>query len=783
MSKTITKEKKSPTLKESTKKSHEIPILIFAAAFLVIDFLPYFGCLDVIAPQFVYLSVLNFLIGIYIYNNRDLIPDNLISIFRKSTVLKLYLIFILICGISVVFAVNFSVSVISFMQLLVGLITTINLAILFYGRLHLVFKISILFALNVLFLGLMQIKDLFTASSILSGLYQFKGNTGNVNFLAASFNVKIPFILIGLLYFNGFKKWFLSLVLFIGATCIFLSASRGAYLGLIFQLLIFLIYYLKVNSFSKSSLLNLSYLIIPLALSFYTSNSIFNASKASLSAGDSRYASVTDRLAQINQDGSVPITEQQGRLAYWKNALIMISKSPIVGVGVGNWPMESMAYEGKLMNNVEFSGHAHNDLLEIATESGILNGIVFAVILFSLLIINFKRVSSSHDQQTTFIALLCLMLLMPYGADVMFSFPLYRPPMVICISLMLAFTIINTNKTYVPSSFINTKDFTIIVLIISLTTIYFAHSNLKAYQFEKEMKEDFFKPEHEQRMTGNDILKNAPKFPNSVMMSAEPYARYAGILFYKKKDFAMAEKCFLESQKINPHMQVDNWFMHLIAKEKGQIDTAYRLVKASFYKRPRNNAFYLDALNMATLKKDTLEMLKIHNTLNSVKPLPSNWINTSNSLFNAGYSAGNLILFINNGLKAFPSDVTLLERKRFFENSGSANLIGLAESYTSQLKFDKALAIYKKLIINSPNDKTMLMNIGICYFKLQQFPKAINYFMKTLNSPEITSGLTEYYLGISYLNLKDKANGCNYLNLAKAKNYPGIDALLQQYCK
>ena len=47
-------------------------------------------------------------------------------------------------------------------------------------------------------------------------------------------------------------------------------------------------------------------------------------------------------------------------------------------------------------------------------------------------------------------------------------------------------------------------------------------------------------------------------------------------------------------------------------------------------------------------------------------------------------------------------------------------------------------------------------NIGFCYFKLNQFKTAIIYLEKTVNSPSLTAGKTEFLLGASYLNTQNK---------------------------
>ena len=121
-------------------------------------------------------------------------------------------------------------------------------------------------------------------------------------------------------------------------------------------------------------------------------------------------------------------------------------------------------------------------------------------------------------------------------------------------------------------------------------------------------------------------------------------------------------------------------------------------------------------------------------------------------------------------------------RSKQLEMSGT-NTIALATQYAADLKFDKALIYFKKAAKDNPNDIVITQNIGICYFQTKQFKSAINYLEKTLNSPLLVDGKTEFVLGVAYLNTNNKEKGCKYLILAENKNYPGAAKIVAQYCK
>ena len=190
----------------------ELITLFFTIGFLIIDFLPQFRSIEIIGPQYFYLSILNILIGIFIYNNPSIIPQNLISIYKKSYLIKAYLLFLLFCGISLFAARNLSLGIVSITRLIIAFFTLINFSILLYNRLNLIYKIIFFIGISVLiqsFLELYNFVQISKTSSILNALSTLKGNTGNINIFSASLSIKIPFLLIGIFHFTEWKKWLL----------------------------------------------------------------------------------------------------------------------------------------------------------------------------------------------------------------------------------------------------------------------------------------------------------------------------------------------------------------------------------------------------------------------------------------------------------------------------------------------------------------------------------------------------------------------------------------------
>jgi hypothetical protein len=108
----------------------EFITLFFISCFILIDFLPQFRSIEIIGPQYIYLSFLNIIIGIYFYKNPEQISIDLIQILKKNYLIKAYLIFLLLSSASIFIAQNISLGIYSISRLFIGLCTLLNLSIL-----------------------------------------------------------------------------------------------------------------------------------------------------------------------------------------------------------------------------------------------------------------------------------------------------------------------------------------------------------------------------------------------------------------------------------------------------------------------------------------------------------------------------------------------------------------------------------------------------------------------------------------------------------------------------
>ncbi|PBJ15695.1 O-antigen ligase family protein [Flavobacterium sp. ACN6] len=748
-------------------------VLAVISSLLAIDFFPYFKTLEIINPQFFYLSVINILLGLYFYFNSNTTSASIFPLLKRNIIFKFYCAFIIISGISIFAAKNTSLVYTKLTELVIIFCLFINLTILLKDKLDILYKIILAVGISAFLQSWQQLCNFIIIprnASIIDLLSTIKGNTGNINIIAASLTIKVPFLLLGITHFSAYKKWLLIIALFSVTSVIFLTGARTPLINLFLIYSIYSIYLLK-KSFTKSSFIKIIYLILPVLTAILFANSIFEKSK-----DNGRYQSLENRVSQINtKDAS-----SQARLEYWGNAVEITKKNPILGIGLGNYQVESIPYERTFSNDVTVSLHTHNDFLEIASETGIVNGLIYFSIFVFLFFFNLKNVLISKESSKKTTELLTLLIVVVYGVDSFFNFPMYRPTMSIFFCLMVALTIINssnyqdlrgnTNKVKIASR---------VLIALSIIACYSAFLICRASNLEYLIAGDNINLNNKGLLSGDEVVKRIPSYPN-VFSSSEAFYEYAGIYYIREENYEKALKCFSKAAKINPYSGRIDFYKQVISSKKGNIDSAYFYAKRAFYTRPRNKAIYKSAMNFAIRKRDTLEILKEHSLYNKFRKEPDTWVTAFYGLQSSGADRNRLLNFINQGLKNFPNDSTLLKQKNNFVVT---NYIEEGQKAGAEGKRDKEMEIYLKALKIDPENIYVLQNIGFCYFNTGKNDLAVKYFKKALEHPGLKGGKTEFFIAVCYLYKNEKDNACKYFNLAKSKNYPGAHQYTPQYCK
>jgi O-antigen ligase len=360
------------------------------------------------APQYLYLTVTQLLISIYLIliKKEDLIKLNFIDIS--------YIIFLFFSLVSFFKSVNINESIVEFTQFLTLFITYYNLKILFKDlpkkqQIFLTFY-TVLVTIESLVILSIFIEN-YSFEFGIGRIRILEGLSSNINISSFSLLIKVPFLIyifskVSTLYYKFAVTLILSIVIF----CIVILASRGALIGLLIiliGLLIFEIYQKNRKEFKfklSSIFLSILSFVFVLQYSLYTKNTA---------------------LISLNRISNLIDTSSSDRIDYYKTAIELFSENPILGVGIGNWKIVSIKNLGSKIYNYTIPYHVHNDILQIFSETGLIGGISFFMILMLPIIFLIKYCWDKRSLNE--IAPFLLLAFVIHLLDSNLNFPRIRP--------------------------------------------------------------------------------------------------------------------------------------------------------------------------------------------------------------------------------------------------------------------------------------------------------------------------------------------------------------------
>ena len=119
---------------------------------------------------------------------------------------------------------------------------------------------------------------------------------------------------------------------------------------------------------------------------------------------------------------------------------------------------------------------------------------------------------------------------------------------------------------------------------------------------------------------------------------------------------------------------------------------------------------------------------------------------------------------------------------------GNVNF-ALAKTYQEKAKmsydkeeFNEALNFYSQAASYDPNEYTYFENLGVIYFKLDNYELAIENFEKVIDSFPKFSGKSLYYKAVISLDLGREKEMCVLLRKSFSNNFKPAQNLLKKYC-
>lgn len=751
----------------------------FFILFLFADFVSGHGSVESHTTRYVYLSGINILLLTYLLYTKQY--KGLIDIKNLRLPFILYTCFIFLSGLSFFGSANLPESIINFTYLIIVFTAVVLCCVLIkehqYIIKHLIFLVILIVcyqSLQIFFALLKLAANNFTYVAFVNLL---KSNFGNINVLAASLTLKTPFLLFGFLFYNNWKKYVSAIAYLVSIIVILLISARASFISIfMIHVTFFFLYFLYFEKEKKVKIINSVIVIGLLSLSVVSANFYFKNIQ-----NVDRFSSVQNRIKDIkanDNDGGANL-----RLGFWHNGLELMTEHPVFGIGIGNWKISALPLEKGLIDKSDTSVHCHNDFIEIASETGILNGLIFIAIFVTIFFVALKNLRNSDEMLPKTANLLSILLLISYVIDSFFNFPLYIPSSQIYLVLIFVFTFIGAQNSK-KSSPLQLQYLILFLTVSGIAAGYVSYQVYKSFVIVQKVRADFMNKEYQ--LKSSDLLGLTDEATFVVNYTATPFPEYLARYYINEKQYDKAIVCIKKAAKINPYLGHDDWQRYKIYMTKKQYDSAYYYVNEATHKRPRNNIFYKGKLDVLNIQKDGKEIVTSFNLLREYHGQQSDdYFHTARILKALNYNPNEVTQILDEGIEKFPTDTLLINLKTAVPSKRelAVNQIKLAGAAFAANKNEEALQHYLEAIKIDPDNIIVVQNIGIIYAKLKKQPQAIPYLLQALNSGKFTDGKTEYVLGVCYVELSNKEKACEYMKMAASKNFSNAAVFVKDNCK
>ena len=756
------------------KNFNTVMTICLVITLALIPFVPTFRVIDMVAPQYLYLSITQFLIAGFLLKTKKgkEIAFNLVDIS--------YVLFLLFGLISFLKSYNLTESIIEWSQFLTLFITYFNLKILF-NSLENKKKIFLLIFLSLVVIESLVILNVFIQNySLTEGLGRIRllsGLSSNQNIGAFSLLIKVPIVLF--LYQKSKKsifKIFLGILFSIIVFDILVISSRAAIIGLIFTVATVFIYEI-FKSKDHGFKFKLSVIFSPLLILIFLFQSFLYTNNENLS--------VTNRISSY-QDDSV-----DKRVSYFKSAANLFLKNPIAGIGIGNWKIVSIDDLKEEITEYQVPYHTHNDLLQIASEIGIFGFLSFFFIVFTPIIYLLKNFF--YRKELNEITPFLLIAFMIYFWDSNINFPRLRPYSQMNFIFILSFF---------SSYYQQLKEYKVIrikrimyVFMALLLPLNFVHSKIFiSYQNMTYLYYDFNENQNNLEADLEVVKEYQDTFPN-INTTAIPLKIAKANYFLQNQDYLKAQELIKEGQKHNPFLGLGDLLMSKIYYVKGQKDSALYYIERAYKKIPLNSghvALYQTILEERDDKVKEDEVFERTKTLKS-KVLWTNHflmvVKDSSKSNNDSFTEKDK-KNIKEAIDIFPKNPFFISASLIINNGLEAPKLAvdydkIASYHYSEKEYLKAIKNWNKAseIINA--EDSYILNIAVCYNELEDYSSAVKY-LKVIENRGIKSkdGQFEFVAGYSFIGLGKLDLACKYLKESKKLGYnPATDLLKKMNCQ
>jgi len=259
--------------------------------------------------------------------------------------------------------------------------------------------------------------------SAIGGRIGVDSTLGNPDFFAGYLVALIPFSLACLFIVRRELRVFLGILTVTGIVFLFFTQSRAGFLGLVFSLLLFIFFVLRsggVKKETKTWIFSIAGVVVVLliALSFRGGTT----------------------LNRIKESLDMKSTNIRFRTLCYKSTWNIIKDHPVTGTGAGTfynvYPKYRVPEMKEVFNFVETPRYAHNDFLQIGSETGLLGLGLFVWLLFVFFSKGFRLLKETQESYWRWLTIGTVSSLAGMLVQMIFDFNFYRPETTLYFWLM-----------------------------------------------------------------------------------------------------------------------------------------------------------------------------------------------------------------------------------------------------------------------------------------------------------------------------------------------------------
>lgn len=787
--------KNTTTPKTNLKADSSLSSLIhidflICVLYAIVHFVPDMGTQDPINSQWLYVSLLDVLVAGYIIARFDKFKK-FASYGIKSAFIILYAILLAWILGSFFYATNQVEVLVISGRFITTLIAVLNIALLLSNNTKLIEALLFLLAAVLVIESISTLKSFsanFNDMNLDANILELRGLNGNKNVMAASIMIKIPFCLYFLYTIkNGWLRSLFGIIITLALIALFILNTRSTFVSLGLITLLYIVYHFiqkPGGAKIKDLVVSVLFFLIPLALAFLISTQILNTAKELPENAAQQYGDVTSRLSsiQFTDEGS------GARLRLWREALDYTRKHPVFGCGFGNWKLESIPYEKEYANEADVPYHCHNDFLEISTELGIPGFLMYLGLFILLSFFTLKVVLKSKNTTLRNSMFFAFLGLVAYGVDALLNFPAERTIIQVIFAFIVALLLITYYQYQQEQGLVVNINkfakigFIIITLVLLVPTIYINYSAFLSSKAQRLILVELSKAVPEMPLA--EVENAFPEIPN-LSYSTIPIKGALARYYIREKQYAKAMSLIKQSFKDNPYLGYDNYLMTSYYASKQNQDSALFFAKKTYFNRPRAFAYYQNLISIASFSRDSATIDTAFKTFIKYRNEPQAWTSYIKYISDAKRRVDlKTRSLADSAMLLFPRDSALIKFVQSLSGPVETDVY-IKKAFDSFNKKDYASAAdaYQKAIQIDSNNYANYENLGLCYYLMNDFNQAIQYFNKAIQFKTCVTGKSAFFRGIALINTGKKQEGCASFQLAQQKQYPQALEFINKNCR